>query len=474
MNESHKPQSWMSRAERRLIVGLVATIFAIVGFLIFRWHGDWARAEAEIDQSDPHWRLYELEADRRIVPDHENSALHCIAVANMGGKVRVSDSPKYDEIFRNMPPNAMLTWQQEELIRTELAKVEKALPEARKLKDMTWGRMPTRFSPEGLPLGPEYHFVHTVVDWLEHDAYLLAHELEIERAWESCLALYNAGDTMGDDPTYPAQNMRRVYQKRAVLMMERILGQGEVSQEQLLTMQRRLEAEVKENRWLTMAHGDLAYYQLFVSLARSGKLKPRAIERDANPEYCLGDGSFVELRGIWKPHFRFGAKLRLHHRLVEIAKLPIHERRPKLLEADAEWKKYANPEISCCLGLANSSPHDRESCVVALLSTSLVALACERYRRTHGSFPESLDDLVQEKLIDGVPTDPFDGQPLRYRQKKNLVVIYSVGADGVDHDGSITENPWRSDKGTNVGFRLWEPRARRQAPPSIVVLPKKK
>jgi len=77
------------------------------------------------------------------------------------------------------------------------------------------------------------------------------------------------------------------------------------------------------------------------------------------------------------------------------------------------------------------------------------ALAVIRYQRQHGQWPESLDSLVGT-FLKTVPTDPFDGQPLRYRLQDDGFVIYSVGVNGVDDggqsvllrsDGSFVEDP---------------------------------
>jgi len=78
-----------------------------------------------------------------------------------------------------------------------------------------------------------------------------------------------------------------------------------------------------------------------------------------------------------------------------------------------------------------------------------VALAVIRYQRQHGQWPESLDKLVGT-FLKNVPTDPFDGQPLRYQLRGDGFVIYSVGVNGVDDggqsvllrpDGSFVEDP---------------------------------
>ncbi len=66
---------------------------------------------------------------------------------------------------------------------------------------------------------------------------------------------------------------------------------------------------------------------------------------------------------------------------------------------------------------------------------ALTALAIERFRRAHdGALPESLQQLVPTWLPK-IPTDIFDGQPLRYRRLERGYVVYSVGSDRIDDGG---------------------------------------
>jgi hypothetical protein len=66
---------------------------------------------------------------------------------------------------------------------------------------------------------------------------------------------------------------------------------------------------------------------------------------------------------------------------------------------------------------------------------ALTALAIERFRRAHdGALPETLQQLVPTWLPK-IPTDIFDGQPLRYRRLDSGYVVYSVGPDRLDNGG---------------------------------------
>jgi hypothetical protein len=62
-----------------------------------------------------------------------------------------------------------------------------------------------------------------------------------------------------------------------------------------------------------------------------------------------------------------------------------------------------------------------------------------------------------------VPTDLYDGQPLRLRRLDDGLVIYSVGPDGKDDGGKLDrQNP--VGPGMDLGFQLWDVAKRRQPP----------
>ena len=93
-----------------------------------------------------------------------------------------------------------------------------------------------------------------------------------------------------------------------------------------------------------------------------------------------------------------------------------------------------------------------------------VAIALELYRRKHGSWPQTLDELVPD-LLPWVPVDRFDGAPLRYRLADGKPILYSVGSDRDDdggrelRDGDDSDASTRAD-GTDGDWILWPvPRA---------------
>lgn len=90
---------------------------------------------------------------------------------------------------------------------------------------------------------------------------------------------------------------------------------------------------------------------------------------------------------------------------------------------------------------ASLSTMDQKNCSLssrAALTQSLIALRA--HMNDHGSLPERLDELVPEYLA-AVPTDPFDGLPVKYNKNKKM--LYSVGIDRKDGEGDQGES-WRS------------------------------
>ena len=75
---------------------------------------------------------------------------------------------------------------------------------------------------------------------------------------------------------------------------------------------------------------------------------------------------------------------------------------------------------------------------IAQLRAARAALALERMRLTKGELPDPTKVAL--------PTDPFTGQPLRFKKQGDGYVIYSVGENGVDDGG---------DERKDITFRVF-------------------
>jgi hypothetical protein len=86
------------------------------------------------------------------------------------------------------------------------------------------------------------------------------------------------------------------------------------------------------------------------------------------------------------------------------------------------------------------------------------AIALERYRLAHHTYPDALAKLVPE-FVQTVPVDCMDGHDLRYRLNADgTFLLYSVGDDGVDNGGDPTPQKGKSHDFFNGRDLVW-PRA---------------
>jgi len=101
----------------------------------------------------------------------------------------------------------------------------------------------------------------------------------------------------------------------------------------------------------------------------------------------------------------------------------------------------------------------RASLLVHLTAGTLAATRCamltvviERYRRSHGELPGSLDDIAPPD-IDAIPSDPFTGNKLLYSHDEEGYVVYSTGINRQDDSGSV--EPKADEKSPlDWGFRI--------------------
>jgi hypothetical protein len=94
------------------------------------------------------------------------------------------------------------------------------------------------------------------------------------------------------------------------------------------------------------------------------------------------------------------------------------------------------------------------------LEATGVICAIKSYELAHSSPPESLSALISD-LLPAVPSDPFDGKPLRYRREGKEWVLWSVGSDMKDDDAAWHEYKYRTPnderRGGDIYFKSTEP-----------------
>jgi hypothetical protein len=422
---------------------------------------DLREALAEADRLDPDWRLEQLEAKRPILAADKNSAVVVRAVRKLFPEKW--PSIELSDIIEKTSPEVCLSASQVELLRNELGQVKPALAEAGRLAELPAGRPLVQWSPDIVSTSMAHLMDSRLcAEWLRRHAWLQIENGDPDGALTSCRGMLNAGRSIGDEPLSLAQLSRLSNQSLVSRTVERVLALGEPSEKALRAMQELLQDEARHPAFLIMMRCERIWqHTLFTGLANgtmkwsdyNGKYDESA--KQLSPE----EKAATDARMAEVARANHARALRLANEAVEIAKRPSHENKRLFEELKASLPKTASEllEVPTILYPGPALSHAKLQCTV-------VGLAVERYRQKHGHWPASLEEgmgLPRELL-----TDPFDGQPLRYRRLPDGVVIWSVGLDGKDDEGKLSDGGVPDSEGKDVGFRLWDVNKRRSQHPN--------
>ncbi|MSQ93930.1 MAG: hypothetical protein EXR98_05160 [Gemmataceae bacterium] len=445
------------------VAGIGLVVLTVAGIFYYRWHvAEQALQDAiaEADRLDPGWRLGELEARRALVPDDKNSAVHINKAGSTGFAIRNAGSTGGAELkavyehLDKIPPHVRVTVEQAELLRAALKPLAAPLADAHKVAELPTGRHHVDMSkPLEINL-PHVDRGRFIVRLLSYDGMQHLHAGDFDSAWVCCRASLNIARSFGDEPIDVTQSVRAGENRNAIRQVERTLAHGQVKDKALAEMQKLLYEEFKHPALLIAVRGERAMIHEIFSHVEAGKISAAELRQLGAQTWGVPPGVKEEVAGYLSRHEFKPAHawlLRYLTEAVEIVKLsgdspevPLRELEATLAHAPLLARQLA-PKFERFATLKASR---------ALCGCAIAALAAERYRLQHKHWPAALADLVAANLLDEVPTDPYDGKPLRLRATKSGIVIYSVGPNG-DYGGTALDGNVPTADNDRLEFRLW-------------------
>jgi hypothetical protein len=295
-----------------------------------------------------------------------------------------------------------------------------------------------------LGIGSEYITPLPHLGWLEAcervvllDAVHEATENAPQNATEDVQSGLRLARSITDDPFLLSQLSRIHLHQMVSWSLERILGAGPLTDAQLREVSRGISTEEDPQAMARAFAGErcvgihlheMSAQEMAVAFHEQG-----------------GDDSSLH----WLVHASGLSDLGLNRLLetmsdqITVNSLPFPQRLEAADRLDARVNESARPYYlwaDSTLGGAFAVER-REAIDIAILAITETALATERYRLLHeDQLPNRLEDLVPAFLAD-VPSDPFDGKPIRFKLRAKGYVIYSVGPDGVDNGGTPMKHP---------------------------------
>lgn len=322
-----------------------------------------------------------------------------------------------------------------------------------------------------MTLLPHAQKVREVAALLEYDALLAALENDAEGGLEASLAALNTARSIGNEPFLISQLVRLAGVRLSTQSAMQVLAWGE-PRSGLAELQDAYRAEADVPFLLNGLRGERgALHQLFKGL-ESGEFSYKdLVIHGVQKEGPAQQAAFYLYKGLLPGDH--AKSLEILSAFIEAAKLPHHEQQAALQAipippGPPEDFRYIITRllIPTCGKVATAALRAR-----AELLSANTAIACERFRLQQGRWPASLTELPKE-LLPEIPIDPFTGSPLLYRRLEDGIAIHSIG------DGDLQAARRSADQqdplaGLGIGWRLWDPTARRQAPRDTRIDPKK-
>jgi hypothetical protein len=438
-------------------IGLLCTGMGL--YVVLAVHNTRVRLEdtiAHLDSTDPNWRLEDLEKDLPPVPDSVNSAplLRQIVAQRPANW----PAPALAEKLEGIPAQHRLTAEQAALIRHKLDRSPQCVALIRKLADFPDCFIATAWTPDGMStILPMVQPAREIAQVAAYDVDLRLQARDFDGATESCRAMLSAGRCSGPGLLVYQSLVRLTIQNLCIDNVERVLAQGEPSEQALAKLQELLLEESHVSFLERGLRGERAMCYRVIHETFKGNAN-RAIvacfrilwDEQIDPLTKIAALSMAPSNGTLEANLAMC--LENPTVMLEVTRRSVAEQDAVFNRIGGLGKDYRQPPLARLLATPMANLRKAFQRRQARLSAAITALAAERFRKKHGRWPEKLDELIPGELSKA-EVDPFSGASLLVRRLENGLVIYSVGANRVDDGGIITA---QNDEPLDVGVRLWD------------------
>ena len=276
---------------------------------------------------------------------------------------------------------------------------------------------------------------------LQYSAVLHAEDQQSKEAVEDVLAGLALGRSLRNEPVLLSQFIRAASIPAALAALEQTLNRTSLPPESLSTLlvafQQLESSEARGDAFNRALSGERAtalsvleapkkYLQKITGPASAGMMKPEAREKWVA---CLQNAG------------NFKAEVQYYESTFSELMAARSESYPARLKTDAFIRRRTNEAKKSGMAMndllmpGRVGTASKEAECLAHFRLGIAAIALEQFRSAHGKhYPATLSDLPAQHSPDAL-IDPFDGQPLRYQQKGQGYLLYSIGTNLSDDSG---------------------------------------
>jgi hypothetical protein len=124
--------------------------------------------------------------------------------------------------------------------------------------------------------------------------------------------------------------------------------------------------------------------------------------------------------------------LKIKSKVISLTEKPYWQVYKELEEIDKEIENLPCKEF---ISPSNQRIYMSEARIDAFLGGAEIALANKIYKQKHGEYVENLSQLTPE-ILSSIPSDPFTGKDYIYKKKVQGFIVYSLGENMKDDNGT--------------------------------------
>ena len=411
------------------------------------------------------------------IPDEENGAL----VYREIFKLKVSLHEKHKELSDYFPYQGSVEWdkvpeeEKNEVVKLilhnpDFAQLYQLLEKASQMECQFFKREEYKEGIEIqgklLPILPR---LRSCARDLAEKAKIEAEYGEIEKALSASLTGLRIAKSLSNEPILITQLYRIAMDSFALHALEKIMEKGEGN----MDLYRALLREMEEHRKGSLIHcalkGEAAIFML-PELSRLKKLGEKAFEfteedrkriekvfgdypgdrrieesrrqrkRELREAYvksgCETPESFFEKQGI--------CYLEMTSDVISLTQKPYWEAKEGLKEIEDAVQKLPDWQIYAKMILPSLvRTYAQEAKLDAHLGAAEIAVANRIYKKKHGKYVDSLEQLTPE-ILPFLPLDPFTGKDYIYKKKDKGFIVYSLG-ENLRDDGGLRRKAREKD-----------------------------
>ena len=283
---------------------------------------------------------------------------------------------------------------------------------------------------------------------LNLEAVLYAEKGKPQLATDSVISSLGIARSLTKEPMVVSQLVRISCQALNASILEHLINRTDFTDEQLAELS---QAVAEADDPAAMARGYVGERCFAIDTFKLPYSKIRHVSSFPSRRPTVGVLSFVLYKATGTKSMDLLIYLDFLDNYIRATQVPLHLRQDAVQAIEAKLTTLSKAHIFLHLFPPTFARYTiLDLANVSYLRAAQASLAIQRYRLAIGKIPDTLGDLAPTYL-DAVPSDPFDGNDLRYKKLVTGFVVYSIGEDGSD-DGGKERPPTRQRTGDAVNY----------------------